>query len=81
MIEHLSFFLRSMVIAGLELTTKMISPNFSLGSIDKPGLLMTILSEYSPGAIIMILLGSAALMASYIDLYGPLSLSIIHHLS
>jgi len=66
------------MMAGPEDTTTMISPTFSLGSKRRPILLMTMFWEYKPGAILMIPPGSAALMASYMVLNGPDSLSTMY---
>jgi hypothetical protein len=64
-------------MAGFVETTKIISPNFSLGSILIPGFLITILSEYNPGATLIIDPGFALSTASCIDLNGPNSASTI----
>jgi len=42
----------------------MISPNFSLGSNLSPGVLMIMLDEYNPEAILIIVFGSALSIAS-----------------
>lgn len=89
---HLWSGFKLMVMAGFEPTTRMISPNLSLGSNLRFGLLnnfkllrigiysITSPLLYKPGDILITFPGSAASMASCIVLYGPFSGSNHHKL-
>jgi hypothetical protein len=64
LIVHTYPLSKLIVMAGRLLTTNIISPSFSFGSIVKPPFFIIKLSEYSPGASFILLLGSAASIAS-----------------